>query len=102
MSGKPCLQISTSSDGLRCHPPMNLLNHRQLFPGTKAAEVYGGVGRGLVWGGEDELMDRGSGLGVDIEAALCSADAFQATFPGTSGPSALHGVCSSLLSEHVP
>ena len=42
------------------------------------------------------------GLGVDAEAALCLEDIFQAAFPGTSCPSALHGVCNSLVSEHVP
>lgn len=47
-------------------------------------------------------MGRGLGLGVDAEAALCLEDIFQAAFPGTSCPSAFHGMHNSLLSEHVP
>ena len=76
---------------------MNLLNHRQLFLGTKEKCLKP---RGLIGGGKADLMGRGLGLGVDAEAALCLADIFQAAFPGTSCPSALHGI--SLLSENMP
>lgn len=64
---------------LRHHLLINLLNPRQLF-----------------LGGAD-LMDRRPGL--DAEAALCPADTFLATVPGASSP-ALHGMCSSVFSEH--
>lgn len=69
------LQISTSSDNLGCHPLTNLLNHRQLFLELRE------MGKGLEAGA-------GLSLCVHTEMALGPADAFQATFPGTEGPSA--------------
>lgn len=69
------MQISTSLDNLRRHPRMNLLNHRQLFLELREMGKALEVGAGL-------------SLCVHTEIALGPADAFQATFPETRGPSA--------------
>lgn len=69
------LQISTSSDSLRHHPLMNLLNHRQLF---------------LELGEKGKGLEAGAGLSLHVHTEMAlGRDAFQATFLGTSGPSAL-------------
>lgn len=78
------MQISTSSDSLRRHSLMNLLNHRQLFLELREK------GKGLEAGA-------GLSLHVHTEMALGPADAFQATFPGTSSPSALWHMQPSAL-----
>lgn len=74
------MQISTSSDSLRRHSLMNLLNHRQLFLELREKEAGAGLS-----------------LHVHTEMALGPADAFQATFPGTSSPSALWRMQPSAL-----
>lgn len=70
------LQISTSSDSLRRHPLMNLLNHKQLFLELR--------GKGKAW-----RQGLGRASTFHTKVALGPADTFQATFPGTSGPFAL-------------